>query len=99
MRWLMTVMIVMLAWPAAARAAEQPLFAQGPVSDAVLADARGGQSPFASLTVGSTYRLLDADSRFQFRSVGTMARIEMDNWWGSTGSELVATSVRMGAGR
>ena len=102
MRWLammMTVIATMVAWPSGARAAEtQPVFAVAAVSDAALAEARGGQSPFRPLTAGAAYRLADADARSFFRG-GANARIQMDVWWGSTGAELVATSVRAGVGR
>lgn len=100
MRWLamMTAAVAATtAVPGEAWAAEtRPVFATAAVDDATLAQARGGQSPFRTLTIGSTYRLADAEARSFFRA-GMSARIEMDVWWGTVGAELVATSVRAGS--
>lgn len=98
MRWVAKLMLALttLAMPVTAQAErlDTPFFQTTAVDDAVLAEARGGQSPFASLTVGSTARLLDAQAQADLRQTGTIGRITMDVWWGTIGAELIATSVR-----
>lgn len=98
MRWIVKLMLALtaLAMPMAAQAErlDTPLFQTTAVDEAVLAEARGGQSPFATLTVGSATRLLDAQAQADLRQTGTIGRITMDVWWSSIGAELIATSAR-----
>lgn len=97
MRWILVVLAAMLTLPQMARAerlAQTPVFAIAPIADASLADERGGQAPFARLTRGGALRLADDQARADLRQTGGVARIQMDVWWGSTGSELIAQSVR-----
>ena len=101
MRWILPMLAAIVAVPQAAwaeRLPEPAVFAATPMSDAMLADERGGQSPFARLTRGGALRLADDQARADLRQTGGVARIQMDVWWGTIGSELIAESVRA-AGR
>ena len=114
MRWLMVILGVLAAaaLPSAARAEHrtsqtmfasapvngETLFAVAPVSDETLSEMRGGQGLFSRLTVGGTARLLDDHARADLRLTGGVSRVEMDVWWGTTGSELIAQSVRAAGG-
>ena len=73
-------------------AADAP-FAATALSDTALSDVSGGQAP-GMLTIGSALRLIDDQARADLRFTANLGRIEMDVWWGSTGGELVAQSVR-----
>ena len=73
-------------------AAELP-FAATALSEAELSNVRGGQA-VGVLTSGSALRLIDDQARADLRFTGDLGRIVMDVWWGSTGGELVAQSVR-----
>ena len=73
-------------------AAESP-FAATALSEAELSDVRGGQA-VGVLTSGSALRLIDDQARADLRFTSSLGRIVMDVWWGSTGGELVAQSVR-----
>jgi len=63
-----------------------------PVSDVELARS-SGKAAFV-LTVGNFIQLADGQTRQAFRVAGEIARTEMDVWWGTTGAELIASSVR-----
>ena len=74
--------------------AEGRIFDSEPVSEDILATARGGQSPFAPLTTGALVRLADDNTRADLRLTGGTGKIQMDVWWGIIGSELIAENVR-----
>ena len=57
-----------------------------------LADIRGGQA--WSLTRGNLQRLAKADEVQSSQWTALNARVQMDVWWGSAGSQLIANSVR-----
>ena len=78
----------------ASNVGEGRAFDLAPVDEGVLAGVRGGQSPFASLTVGTFSRIVDDNGRADLRQSAGVGRTQMDVWWGSTGSELIAESVR-----
>ena len=99
MRWILMMLVAMFAVPqvaSAERMAEPAMFAAMPMSDAALAAERGGESPFARLTRAGAVRLADDQARADLRQTGGVGRIEMDVWWGTIGSELIAESVRAG---
>lgn len=78
----------------ASRFNEAPPFASQPVNASALSEVRGGQSPFAALTVATANRMVDDNARADLRLTGGVARIEMDWWWGQIGSQLIAENVR-----
>ncbi|HVF93518.1 MAG TPA: hypothetical protein VM900_04320 [Sphingomonas sp.] len=69
-------------------------FAGSPLSDADLSVIRGSGLPFAGPTRRQVVGLTDLQSQFDVRSFGTVARIQMDVWWGSEGAGLIASAVR-----
>lgn len=69
-------------------------FAERSVADDVLSRVRGSGSPFALLTERQVTAFSDQQSQFDSRVFGTVGRVQMDVWWGSEGSELIATAVR-----
>lgn len=71
-------------------------FAVAPLDEGGLAGVRGGASPFALLTVRTFSRIADDNGRADLRQTAGIGRVQMDVWWGSTGSELIAQSVRNG---
>ena len=96
-RHVLIALATTLAIPAIAHAEAPPAtpaFAADAVPDAVLAEQRGGQSPFAILTVRNAARMLEAQSFSDWRQSGTIARVTMDVWWAQTGGELIAANVR-----
>ena len=108
MRWISAFFIAfaaMMALPQAAQAAQldqratAPVFTTAPVDDAILANLRGGESPFARLTVGTATRIVDDQARADLRQTGSVSRVEMDVWWGSIGSEMIAQNVRAAGGQ
>lgn len=46
------------------------------------------------LTEGNLQRLGEAFSRSSFVVSGELSQVEMDTWWGTTGAEMIAQSVR-----
>ena len=71
-----------------------PFVAASVVSDQELAKLHGTASPYAMLTRGNLARLADSQSRSDFRVVGSIATLQMEAWWGTIGSELIANAVR-----
>ena len=69
-------------------------FAERSVSDDVLSRVRGSGSPFALLTERQVTAFSEQQSQFDARVFGTIGRVQMDIWWGTKGSELIATTVR-----
>ncbi len=83
------------AQPALAHSGTTPgIFSAQPVADSELGAARGAASPYAALSRGSLSRLSDAQSRSDFRVTGTISTLQMEVWWGTIGSELIANAVR-----
>ena len=75
--------------------AAQPFFEQrAAVTDQVLESNHGTGS--WQLTVGGLAQLSNGDSANYLQWVARSARTQMDVWWGSVGSELIAESVRSG---
>ena len=70
------------------------LFAERYVSDDILSRVRGSGSPFALLTERQVTAFSEQQSQFDARVFGTIGRVQMDIWWGTEGSELIATTVR-----
>ena len=64
------------------------------LTDQQLAMIRGGIG--WSLTEGTLVQLSDTYSLAELRLSGSIGRTQMDVWWGSTGSQLIANSVRNG---
>ncbi len=69
-------------------------FAERSVSDDVLSRVRGSGAPFALLTERQVTAFSEQQSQFDARVFGTVSRVQMDIWWGTEGSELIATTVR-----
>lgn len=65
-----------------------------PVSDELLGATRGGSALFASLSVGRVTSMADANARSDLRFLGSSGQYQMDIWWGTVGSELIAQTVR-----
>ena len=82
--------ILVFAQPALARDADYD--GSPPVSDEVLAQSFGTGSWL--LSVANFNDLSDSENVEYLRWVGSNARAQMDVWWGSTGAELIAQSVR-----
>ena len=73
--------------------AGEPVFPdQVAVSDDALADTYGTGS--WQLTQSTMVELNNSEGTQFLQWVGRNARTQMDVWWGTTGSELVAESVR-----
>lgn len=70
------------------------LFGTAPVGDASLAESRG----MTGLSVGLTERILrssaEIEARNAFRFGALVPAIQMDVWWGTQGSQLIAGAVR-----
>ena len=80
---------------APARAEAISLFEQErPVSNEMLNAIRGGTALFATMTRGRLTTMADAQARSDFRFLGASGQYQMDIWWGTEGSELIATTVR-----
>lgn len=79
---------------AAESIAAQPLFGGAMIADTALAAIRGSADYSAGLTRRQARAAADLHASFDTRTLGSVARIEMDVWWGSAGSQLVANSVR-----
>lgn len=62
--------------------------------DDALSDIRGTASPYASSTHRNFAGIADVQARSDFRQYGSVARIQMDVWWGTIGSELIAKAAR-----
>lgn len=69
-------------------------FATVAVSDDELAKVSGTASPYASLSRQSLVAIADSQSRNDFRGTGAVANLQMEVWWGTIGSELIANAVR-----
>lgn len=93
----LAALAITMATPTYAAAASPAPFATAAVSDDVLASARGGASPYGVLTRNALATLDDAHSRADFRLLGSVGNLQMDVWWGTIGSELIANAVRDGA--
>ncbi|RYF12366.1 MAG: hypothetical protein EOO77_17545 [Oxalobacteraceae bacterium] len=65
-----------------------------PVSEELLDATRGGTSLFASLSIGRLRSMTEANARSDLRFLGASGQYQMDIWWGTVGSELIAQSVR-----
>lgn len=73
-------------------------FAKTPLPDVALARVRGTSSPFAPLTSGDLLKLVDVQTHADLRQTGLVGRVQMDVWWGTIGSQLIANSVRASPG-
>ena len=91
MMYLLTIAATSLAVATPATNSSLP-FATVAVSDDELAKVSGTASPYASLTRRSLVTIADSQSRNDFR--GTVASLQMEVWWGTIGSELIANAVR-----
>ena len=80
--------------PAYAEAVEGVFARERPVTDDVLSTARGGTALFATLSQGRVAMMADTNARGDFRFYGASAQYQMDIWWGTVGSELIAETVR-----
>jgi hypothetical protein len=70
-----------------------PAFAgYAPVSTGALQTTSGGSR--SALTLGIVKALSQTQSHADLQNQGHIARVEMDVWWGSIGSELIATAIR-----
>ena len=72
--------------------AGEPVFANAPITDNTLADINGAGSWY--LSRANLAGLSDSESSRYLQWSGKVARTQMDVWWGTTGSELIAQSVR-----
>lgn len=95
-RWTLSGCTMLLtALSAAPAAAGAPVFETAPLSERSLASVTGGASPFGPLSRGQLAALADVQARTDQQFAAALGRNQMDVWWGSAGSELVASSVRM----
>ena len=94
---IVAAIVAMISFSSTAQA-EMPAtlapFAGSPLSDADLSVIRGSGLPFAGPTRRQVVGLTDLQSQFDVRSFGSVARIQMDVWWGSDGASLIASAVR-----
>lgn len=65
-----------------------------PVSEFALSEVRGTAAPVERLTRTTLRTAADRLSRDDSLFTGAIARIQMDVWWGSVGSEMIANAVR-----
>lgn len=99
MRHSIVYAIVGIAMTVPTMAAAQPTkmfeaFGTPALSDGVLGDICGTASPYAPLSRRNLAGIADVQARSDFRQYGSVARIQMDVWWGTIGSELIANAVR-----
>lgn len=71
-----------------------PTFEMPAVSDQLLSEISGTASPYAPLSRSSFADLAEVQSRGDVRLFGLIASLQMDAWWGTIGSELIANAVR-----
>ena len=64
------------------------------VSDQLLGETIGTGSPFAPLSRRNFAQFAEVQSRNDFRLFGSITALQMDAWWGTIGSELIANAVR-----
>ena len=77
------------------RAEVSPVFThERPVSEELLGATRGGSALFTFLSVGQVTLMTDTNARSDLRFFGASGQYQMDIWWSTTGSELIAQSVR-----
>lgn len=76
------------------RAPSTPVFAGDVVGDTELSGARAGYAVGPRLTRNTFASMVDTQTRADFRDTASIGRTTMDIWWGSTGIELIANSVR-----
>ena len=88
------ILAIALASGSASMATEPAIrsspFGVMPVADRALSASYGMALPSYD-KVGAS---VDFASRTDFRLTGSISRIEMDVWWGTVGSELIANAVR-----
>lgn len=72
-----------------------PVFETAPLSEQSLAVVTGGASPFGPLSRRQLGALADVEARTDLQFEAAIGRSQMDVWWSSAGSELIAGSVRM----
>lgn len=84
--------------PAPARAItplEPPPFSEGVVPDEELALHSGTFAGVATSLNSSTLNaVIDADVRAWFRATSDISGVEMDVWWTSTGTDMIAANMR-----
>lgn len=85
--------VTMVSVPASASPAA-PTFEVPAVSDQVLREISGTASPYAPLSRSNFADLAEAQSRGDVRLFGSIASLQMDAWWGTIGSELIANAIR-----
>lgn len=69
-------------------------FAESTVSDEILGETRGSGTPFGYVSRRQVSTNASNQLQFDSRMFGTIGRIQMDVWWGSVGSQLIANAVR-----
>lgn len=69
-------------------------FAAAPVSEQTLGAITGTGAPYTPLSRSNLTALADNQSRNDFRFIGSTGGLQMEVWWGSIGSELIANAVR-----
>ena len=78
----------------AAPAAPEVPFLTPAVSDQLLSETVGTGSPFAPLSRRNFAQFTEVQSRNDSRLFGSITALQMDAWWGTIGSELIANAVR-----
>ena len=91
-----TALIAAASLPAAVAAAPAVTapFAGPAVPDRVLSEISGTASPYAPLSRGNFTRFAEMQSRDDARVFGAIAGLQMDAWWSTIGSELIANATR-----
>ena len=89
-----TMSLVFVATTASAQSTD-PFDEETKVTDMVLANSNGKSGE--SLTRRNVATLTDNYTSPVLQLVAGNARVQMDVWWGTTGSELIASSVRANA--
>lgn len=70
-----------------------PFINAAAVPDHALGNIRGGQA--WSMTVGNLLSLSQAEQVQSSQWIASNSRTQMDVWWGSEGSQMIAESVRV----
>ncbi|WP_445192277.1 hypothetical protein ACT009_17240 [Sphingomonas sp. Tas61C01] len=85
--------------PTAASAEPTGLFGQErPVSGEILAGVRGGSAMLATMSIGRLTTMTEAYARSDSHVYGATGQYQMDIWWSTTGSEIIAENVRAATG-
>ncbi len=96
--WALAAALAALA-PTAASAEPTGLFGQErPVSGEILAGVRGGSAMLATMSIGRLTTMTEAYARSDSHVYGATGQYQMDIWWSTTGSEIIAENVRAATG-